>query len=828
MPDTIAPGDAVFARPLDERISPRSLSPRPVVEAVCVAGAYYAGTKLGLLLTPVGQPISTLWPPNAILFAALLLAPPRRWLLLVAAVLPVHLIVQLSSGIPLTTSLGWYCSNISEALLGAGCLHLFGWTGSQRLFETFRGIIAFIVFGVVLAPFITSFVDVGVVVTTAWGSDYWALWRDRFFSNMLSNLTLVPPIVVIGSKWRFDRKARRQYAEALVLGLGILLVVIYVLGINVSTESEPALLYLLLPFLLWAAVRFGSAGASASLLLVALLTIWNATHGRGPFANEVRSLQIFLAAINIPLLCLGAVLEERRKVENELRSNHDLLNLISGIAETFVNLSWERIDGEIERSLERVRDFLGVDRVSLFEFKSDETFLLHYSAWSHRMPCNIWHSSQIDWSMRHLRHGKVALISELNELPEEAPDGDFLRDLGIRSVALVPLSSDESLRGLLTVVSLTSRRTWSEDLIATLRVLGEILFDSMQRKNAMQALSESEERFRRIADQSPMLVWVSGVEGKYNYVNSSWLRFTGRALEEEVGDGWLHSVHPEDVEECRSVVQAALSSHRQFHLEYRVRRHDGQYRWILDTGVPRFDIAGAFLGFVGSALDITDRKRAEEVMATFSGRLIKAQEAERQRIARELHDDVGQRLALLAIELDELREHLDPSLQRTVVALLQAAKDTSESVREISHNLHSAGLDLLPLGTGLKALCRDFNHQDSLDICFSEHDVPATLPQDVKLCFYRIAQEALQNIAKHSRARTAIMNLTTVENKLVLTVIDDGIGFSHQPYFTGLGLTSMRERLRLLGGGLKVVAGPGEGTKIEASIELPLAYPFCA
>jgi PAS domain S-box-containing protein len=169
--------------------------------------------------------------------------------------------------------------------------------------------------------------------------------------------------------------------------------------------------------------------------------------------------------------------------------------------------------------------------------------------------------------------------------------------------------------------------------------------DITERKRAELALRESEERFRRMADAAPVLVWMSGPDKGCMYFNKGWLDFRGRTPEEEMGDGWVEGVHPEDRDQCLSTYVAAFDVREPFTMVYRLRRHDGEHRWILDTGVPRFDAEGGFAGYIGSCVDITEQEQAREALRELSGHLIRAQEQERSRIARELHDDFNQRLA---------------------------------------------------------------------------------------------------------------------------------------------------------------------------------------
>jgi PAS domain S-box-containing protein len=178
--------------------------------------------------------------------------------------------------------------------------------------------------------------------------------------------------------------------------------------------------------------------------------------------------------------------------------------------------------------------------------------------------------------------------------------------------------------------------------------------DDTQRREAERTVRESEERFRLVANTAPVMIWMSGADKRCTYFNQAWLDFTGRSVEQEIGNGWAEGVHPEDLERCWDSYTKAFDLRESFQMEYRLRRHDGEYRWIFTSGVPRFNADGSFAGYIGSAIDVTDRKLAEQALSSVGGRLIEAQEEERRRIARELHDDVSQKLTMLTIGLQEL------------------------------------------------------------------------------------------------------------------------------------------------------------------------------
>lgn len=503
--------------------------PRSAGFALLVALGCYAGTWLGFALKPAGHAISVFWPPNAILLAALLLAPIRIWWILPLAVLPAHLLIQLGHGTPLPTAMGWFVSNTAEALIGAACISRFA--RRKSLFETFHGVLVFLVFGVAVAPLLTSFIDAAAVVATGWDEGYWRLATSRLFSNMLAELTFVPMIVIFaqgGYSWLRQAGWRLQI-EAGALAAGIVLAGVLVFGTqHVAPGNVPALVYVPLPLLLWAALRFGLGGLSASLLGIALISTWNAMHGRGPFTSpsmmeNIQSLQVLLCMVALPLMLLAAV--------------------------------------------------------------------------------------------------------------------------------------------------------------------------------------------------------------------------------------------------------------------------------------------------------ITDRWRTEESLRDISGRLIDAQEQERHRIAREIHDDVGQRLALVELGLGHAKDDSDASLQVRLGELHDQVCEISKAAHEMSIGLHPSHLEHLGFASAIRRLCRDMGREKSLDIHFSAEGLPERLPANISLCLYRVTQEALQNVVRHSSARAGLVNVKVADGLLWLTIVDDGVGFVvKRQAASGLGLTSMRERLRSVGGTLEITSEPTKGTRIDASV----------
>jgi PAS domain S-box-containing protein len=347
--------------------------------------------------------------------------------------------------------------------------------------------------------------------------------------------------------------------------------------------------------------------------------------------------------------------------------------------------------------------------------------------------------------------------------------------------------------------------------------------DITARKLAESKLRESEERFRLVANTAPVMIWMSGPDKLCNYFNQPWLDFTGRPLEAELGNGWAELAHPEDFQKYLATYNAAFDRHERFEIEYRLRRHDGEYRWLFDTGVPRFDSDGFFIGYIGSCIDVTDRKLAEEAMSEIGRKLIEAHEEERTWIGRELHDDINQRLALAVIELQQwTQEHpkSNVDIREHIGHVKQRLFDLGKDVQALSHRLHSSKLDYLGLAVAASGFCRELSEQQKVEIDFSHEGVPKNLPKEISLCLFRILQEALQNAVKYSGVRHFKVKLEATPAEIQLTISDHGAGFDQHNALRGrgLGLISMRERIQLVKGELSITSQPGCGTTVFARV----------
>jgi PAS domain S-box-containing protein len=349
--------------------------------------------------------------------------------------------------------------------------------------------------------------------------------------------------------------------------------------------------------------------------------------------------------------------------------------------------------------------------------------------------------------------------------------------------------------------------------------------DITELKRVEATLRESEERFRLVANTAPVVIWMSDADSQCTYVNKSWLEYTGGSFEDQLGDGWVQSLHPEDRNRSWEIYRDAFNRREYFQMEYRLRRADGEYRWFFDSGVPRDNADGSFAGYIGSAIDVTERKLAEDTLSMVSRRLIEAQEDERARIARELHDDISQRLSLLVLNLERSRRSMPATLTQAVDTIgetIKLALEISSDTQALSHRLHSSKLELLGLSAASASYCRELADQRGVMIDFLSETLPSNLAPEVALCLFRVLQEALQNAIKHSGTTRFQVSFRTTPTDISLTVHDSGKGFDAAKINRGrgLGITSMKERMKLIHGQIRIDSQIHRGTTVRASVPL--------
>jgi PAS domain S-box-containing protein len=354
-------------------------------------------------------------------------------------------------------------------------------------------------------------------------------------------------------------------------------------------------------------------------------------------------------------------------------------------------------------------------------------------------------------------------------------------------------------------------------VVQALLIVG-LLWQRARKRRIEANLRESEKRFRVMANTTPSLVWMSDKDGNVTYLNDRRIEFTGCDPTAGFEDVWTAYVHPDDLQSVLTANTRALETRERFSKEYRLRRRDGVYRWMLDAAAPRINGDSEFAGFIGSSSDITEQKMAQEALEKLGGRLIEAQEKERARIARELHDDICQRLSLLSLELELANQSSNSGApaNKRIEDVRQHYSELAGDVQALSHQLHSSKLDYLGLVAAVKSFCREFSAQQRVNIEFTDENVPSPISGDVSLCLFRVVQEALNNAVKYSGVSRFSVDLRGMADQIKLEVSDAGVGFDvdQAKRNGGLGLVSMQERVQLMHGQFSIESKANCGTRI--------------
>jgi PAS domain S-box-containing protein len=359
-------------------------------------------------------------------------------------------------------------------------------------------------------------------------------------------------------------------------------------------------------------------------------------------------------------------------------------------------------------------------------------------------------------------------------------------------------------------------------VIETALLIG-LFVNIRRRRHAEVSLQDSEDRVKMAIDAASAGLWCLDRDGRLVWATDRTFEIYGLHGNENVTlERLLYGVHPDDRDVVRHAAQRVWETGEDTAIEYRLVKTDGCIRWVAVRCGIRKVASDSEPVLIGVSIDSTRSKRAEDELVNLAGRLINNQEEELRRLSRELHDDLTQRLAVLSIDAGMLEKEVSqlyPGGASSIGELKSRLIDVSNDVHHLSRSLHPAVLEDLGLVQAARAECDTFQKRTGIDLTFAADEIMSPAPKDVALCLYRVLQEALQNIAKHSQSKKGHVAIHYNQDGIRLLIQDFGIGFDKQQVsIGGIGLSSMRERVRLVNGMLTINSAPGEGTKIKVFI----------
>ena len=834
--------------PQTERQMTRGPSARRVAAtAILVGVAYYLGAKAGLVLRFPSSTPSVIWPPNSILMATLLLAPPRRWWIYLLAALPAHLASELPAAFPTTLALGLFVTNCSEAVLAAVFVRSF--SDAPAPLDTLRRVVVFILGAVLLANLLTTFPD-AALVTSIRGEPFWLVWRTRFFSNLLTELTVVPAILAVASRgatW-VARVSSRRRIEGALLAVSLLTVGFVVFarrGAIVEGTRTPVAF--LLPLLLWASVRFGPSGASLSLLITTLVAIWAGTQGRGPFtalpaAESVLGLQIFLTVLAIPLLCLAALIAERRRVQQALEERLRFEKLLARLSAAFVHLPSDQIDAEITAWLRYLGEFLQQEQLVMLRLAADDRPTVSH-AWaafkSEAVPRIA--SGDSPWAVERL----------LREEP-----------VRIGSNITIPLVASGKVLGGLVFDSGSPEPDWPEELVQRLWLVSEVFASALARKETEDALRASEVMKSAILASLSSGVAVLDRQGRVIAVNEGWTRFRGEGgagyAGVEVGAQFLEACReiaperkPHSCDVLAGIEEVLKGSGKGFAFEYFCPCPKGDC-WYAVSVVPLNRPEG---GAVVSHTDVTERKSAE-------------MQAERSRqelahftrvstmgeLTASLAHELRQPLTTIMANAQAARRFLDSAppdlgeLRNALGDIIDDDQRAAEVVQRVRDMLRKG--ELRPTRLDLNEVIRSVTRMLSSDaairnvaLALELAPIPVVVNGDrvqleqVVLNLLINAMEATAEASDGDRTVT-VRSEANGENAIHVAVQDAGTGlvagvreWIFEPFFTtkptgmGMGLSIAKSIVEAHGGAIWATNNPARGATFHFSLPEPAENP---
>ena len=351
-----------------------------------------------------------------------------------------------------------------------------------------------------------------------------------------------------------------------------------------------------------------------------------------------------------------------------------------------------------------------------------------------------------------------------------------------------------------------------------------------------QELEESELNFRVLADSGQALIWISGLDRGVGYFNKPWLSFTGRTTDQELGFGWTEGLHPDDLKEYLDVYTAHFDRQEKFRNRFRIRSGEGDFRWMQNDASPRYNTRGEFIGFIGYCLDINDLVLAEERIKVYNEQLRgltahmeRVREEERLTLSRDIHDILGSSFSSLKLELKilehDIEAHVPEPIHEVTGRLQSMARQIDDSIammREFVHDLRPEILDERGLMETFRFYAREIERRSGIEILLTIFPKEIKVDARQSIVLFRIFQEILTNIVRHSKATKATAFVKKQGDTLMIRVADNGIGISKNDITRSdsYGILGMKERVLLLNGEIDISGARGKGSVVTLQIPL--------
>lgn len=402
-------------------------------------------------------------------------------------------------------------------------------------------------------------------------------------------------------------------------------------------------------------------------------------------------------------------------------------------------------------------------------------------------------------------------------------------EIGLRGVVAFPVRHGAEINAVMAFFSRSSTEP-DEEVLRILMALGRQIGSFIERKRAERALRESEGRYRALFEGSKDIILLTTPDGAVLEANPAAVELLGYASREDLLKGHVGRDLYFDENERTSFLREIEEKGYVRNHDLKAKRKDGQTLDLLVTALTTRDPRTGRLQFWVIGRDVTEKKRAEEALREISGRLLRLQEEERRRIARELHDTTVQSLAALGMYFSLVKQSvtsLDPKIRKVLSEGLELAEQCSREIRTISYLLHPPLLDELGLASALRAYVEGFNRRSGISVDLRVSPELGRLPADVELTFFRVVQESLANIHRHAKSKNAVIRVARDRGQITLEIKDEGRGISpglldriaRGSAELGVGIAGMRERLRQLQGQLEIDSG-SRGTMVRAVVPL--------